>query len=382
MNLAFENIPDPRPFTTDEQFNKAVDCIRAFELKEMNYNIYSCSICNETRIDMKIKNNICDRCTKDKLPIKMFSTENNMDPGVVPPELKDLTIVEQQLISRISPCINLHMLKHGGLAANGHCVAFPQEVSEPGKISPKLPSEVNIKRIRKQGENDTSKEFNVMRYKIQNALIWLKENNSVYSDIIISQDRINLLTVDGELEDISTLEYREETQHLNDQGPAVDQIDHGEIQGETVSGVSLPHPNINIKEIIENAVKEISENINITVSANKKGQVCIPWPTRKNEVMSEFTTRQYFSLAFPCLFPCGNGDFHLNRARTCTSLSDWANHLIWFKDGRFANHNYKYHYAKKSIRTKYFYCSTKVRGFTFDTFRFKGKVTNRRSIYS
>ena len=196
MNLAFENIPDPPPFTTDEQFNKAVDCIRSFELKEMNYNIYSCSICNETRIDMKIKNNICDRCTKDKLPIKMFSKENNMDPGVVPPELKDLTIVEQQLISRISPCINLHMLKHGGLVANGHCVAFPQEVSEPGKIFQK--------RVRKQGENDTSKKFNVRRYKIQNALIWLKENNSVYSDIIISQDRINLLPLDGELEDVST----------------------------------------------------------------------------------------------------------------------------------------------------------------------------------
>jgi hypothetical protein len=57
----------------------------------------------------------------------------------------------------------------------------------------------------------------------------------------------------------------------------VDQIDPGEIQGETVSGVSLPHPNINIKESIENAVKEISENINITVSVNKKDQVCIPW---------------------------------------------------------------------------------------------------------
>jgi hypothetical protein len=52
----------------DDQFNKAVDCIRAFVLKEMNYNIYSCTICNETRIDMNIKNNICDRCTKDKLP--------------------------------------------------------------------------------------------------------------------------------------------------------------------------------------------------------------------------------------------------------------------------------------------------------------------------
>ena len=120
----------------------------------------------------------------------------------------------------------------------------------------------------------------------------------------------------------------------------MDQIDPGEIQGETVSGVSLPHPNINIKESIENAVKEISENINITISVNKKGQVCIPWPTRKNEAMSEFTTRQFFSLAFPSLFPYGNGDFHLNRARTCTSLSDWANHLIWSKDGRFANQQF------------------------------------------
>ena len=150
MNLAFENIHDPHPFTTDEQFNKAVDCIRSFELKEMNYNI------------------------------KMFSKENNMDPGVVPPELKDSTIVEQQLISRISPCINLHMLKHGGLAANGNCVAFPQEVSEPGKkMFPKLPAEVNIITVRKQGEHDTSKEFNVRRYTIQNALIWLKENNCI-----------------------------------------------------------------------------------------------------------------------------------------------------------------------------------------------------------
>jgi hypothetical protein len=30
--------------------------------------------------------------------------------------------------------INEHMLKHGGLAANGNCVAFSQEVSEPGKF--------------------------------------------------------------------------------------------------------------------------------------------------------------------------------------------------------------------------------------------------------
>ena len=41
---------------------------------------------------------------------------------------------------------------------------------------------------------------------------------------------MHLSPLDDELQDISTLEYREETQHLNDQGPAVDQIDLGKVR--------------------------------------------------------------------------------------------------------------------------------------------------------
>ena len=87
----------------------------------------------------------------------MFSVENRMDPGNVPQELQHLTLVEQQLISRISPTISVHMLKHGGIAANGHCVAFPQAINEPGQIFPKLPEEIKIIRVRKQGKYDTRK---------------------------------------------------------------------------------------------------------------------------------------------------------------------------------------------------------------------------------
>lgn len=46
-------------------------------------------------------------------------------PGKVPK--KDLTTIEQQLISRISSCINVHMLNHGHIASLGHCVNFPKE---------------------------------------------------------------------------------------------------------------------------------------------------------------------------------------------------------------------------------------------------------------
>jgi hypothetical protein len=56
---------------------------------------------------------ICKRCKSDKNQIQLFSPENNMDPQKLPTELSGLTIIEQQLICRISPCMNVHMLKHG-----------------------------------------------------------------------------------------------------------------------------------------------------------------------------------------------------------------------------------------------------------------------------
>jgi hypothetical protein len=38
--------------------------------------------------------------------------------------MSDLTVIEQQLISRITPCINVHLLNHGGIGSSGHCVTF------------------------------------------------------------------------------------------------------------------------------------------------------------------------------------------------------------------------------------------------------------------
>ena len=73
-----------------------------------------------------------------------------MDPKPLPAELQDLSIVEQQLICRIAPCINIRMLKHGGISSNGHCVTFPQEINDPAKIFPRLPNEVKIIKVCKK----------------------------------------------------------------------------------------------------------------------------------------------------------------------------------------------------------------------------------------
>ena len=70
-------------------------------------------------------------------------------------------MVEQQMICRILPCIQIHMLKHGGLGSRGHCVTFPQNVNQPAQIFPCLPYEINIIKVCRQGRNDTSKDLKV-----------------------------------------------------------------------------------------------------------------------------------------------------------------------------------------------------------------------------
>ena len=184
---------------------------------------------------------ICNRYIHDKSSVRMFSKENSMDPGPVPDIMQGLSLVEQQLISRISPAVQVHMLKHWGIASSGHCVDFPQNVNEPAQILPHLPQQIIP--IRKQGNNDTTKDFNVRRSVIQKVLEWLKQHNPAYSDIIISQDRIDHLPEDTPI-NINTVETKVPHNSHTDLGPAPLQVDPGEVDGNTVSCVTLPDPAI------------------------------------------------------------------------------------------------------------------------------------------
>ena len=175
------------------------------------------------------------------------------------------------------------------------------------------------------------------RYTVQAALIWLKCHNPIYFDIIISQERLNQLPENGSI-NIHTVEI-ESIDGNKDQGPAPQQVDPGETDGETASYVTLPDPSINIQKQVEQVVEEIvgPEHGPVTV---KRNIVTIPSPTRDDIPVSEFTTHTFLSLAFLCLFSHCISDFNMNRPRTCNSLSERADHLMWYRDGRFAQHKY------------------------------------------
>ena len=49
-----------------------------------------------------------------------------MDPMAVPNILSNMSDAEQMLIARQAPPVHVHLLKQGGIASKGHCIAFPQ----------------------------------------------------------------------------------------------------------------------------------------------------------------------------------------------------------------------------------------------------------------
>lgn len=145
----------------------------------------------------------------------------------------------------------------------------------------------------------------------------------VYSDIIVSQERLNLLPIDGEIS-IHSVQYDPNTVHINDQGPFTQQIDPVIVDSETVTVIILREPIININDSVADTAKTIIsvfwQNPEFTI--NKKGQLNIPWPNCGKEPISEFTTMHFFTLVFPVLFPYGIGYFRVNKPRTCTSLAN------------------------------------------------------------
>lgn len=214
-------------------------------VNQMTYRFSHCDVCKARLLEGKGTGNMCTCHRRDKKVPRVWSGENNMDPLPIPVELSGMSGMSDAE----------QMLRHGGIASKGHCIAFPQAVQEPATILPRLPAEVDFICVRRQGKDDTHKDFRVRRHQVEEALCRLKDNNPAYSDLVIDSARIWNLPEDGELPNLRTVEFSE-TEHMDDQGPAPQQLVAGETDGgddSTVSGVILAEPGVNLQAEVEAA---------------------------------------------------------------------------------------------------------------------------------
>ena len=327
-------------------------------------------------------------------PYEYWNKDNSAHFSDVPQQLADLTDIEAMLIARIVPVFRVQILKGGVVKSCGNTVAFPQDISELATVLPRLPHELQYVFVRRatQRHSTNQKSFKVRRSVVLEALNWLKTNNEFYRDIVIDQSRIGALPVDGNVEgemlDKNFVPAAQEggEDAFQDMGPAPAQlhmVDEMEPAAQDVSQsddledmrdggvINVGAGGEEAKESLFRALREAISPDEVMAASIASRQVALdsydrqqsaqqpPQPTathgevnaggRSNPInvtrMDSATQVRvnekcvgYYTMAFPTLIPDGVGDFTVSRKHPFKSLDDWAEHCIWWKDGRFAKH--------------------------------------------
>jgi len=152
-----------------------------------------------------------------------------MIPSPIPEVLQGMSQVEEMLIARVMPFMNIYCKPRGRQRAyKGHVITFPFDVQTVANLLPNLPDDLPLLKFvpHNDNENSQSKDFRVRKAKILNALEWLIENNPVYSDVTISYERIEILPEDENISINKCIEI--EKSHPRDEVP----VDLGPIQYE------------------------------------------------------------------------------------------------------------------------------------------------------
>ena len=245
--------------------------------------IYQCEICKEAW-PQSTAFKICGRCKRDKTLPKKFSIENKMIPSSVPSELSNLSQVEEMLIARALPFMNIYCKPKGGQRGyKGHVITFPTDVQHVANVLPNLLQDLPLVSIG-NSEKYKSKEFRVRRSKVLDALKWLVHNNSLYSDIVIDESRVFELPVDDLVDNFVSVEGDLSESEVFEEPNACDIEERS----------SFILASIN-KKTQRNLIRE---HINSSVELDIIGE----------NPINEFRVSHLGALAFPTLFPDGRGD--------------------------------------------------------------------------
>jgi hypothetical protein len=164
--------------------NYSVDQVSAaekFDKAMSDIKINSCANCKRTFPKLSLNARyFCKPCSLD--PIK-FTAANKMHPGDIPPELADLTYIEQMLIAQIHPVVSFYKINNAQYSYHGNVINFRQDIREYARVLPVKPSELASTILFSKETPSGLAYFRARANKIRSALEWLKENNIYYRDI-------------------------------------------------------------------------------------------------------------------------------------------------------------------------------------------------------
>ncbi len=298
----------------------------------------------------------CYRRILESNPPKFGSTSqiNVCECQSYPAALDGLTLVEEAVIARAHPVISILKLRPAGASFSasyqtirGHAVDLPQN---PGSLLTLLLSASlrlhHVIRVvwagkRPHTEADIHPFGRVRKTRVLEALIWLRENNQLYKDVEMNHTRMDdwddefipagiksrVLHCDpdsnereGYATDLNADNHKNELHHaMSDAGLN----DSGLLSGclYTDADDAREHPIMKLVSAVTNYKRGAAstENLDLPILMYKNNGRPIP--------LNDWENPNYFTLAFPTLFPLGIGG-HLAACniekRTKVSLEAWG----------------------------------------------------------
>ncbi|XP_059068758.1 uncharacterized protein LOC131859203 [Cryptomeria japonica] len=267
-----------------------------------------------------------------------------MDPGPQPNELANLTQVEEMLIARVSPILQVTHATGSQYKYKGHMISFPQNVDHVSKKLPHLIENLPIIIVRRRDQHGTNYNFTVIRDRVYRALKYKIEHDRFYSDVTIDENALHHLSTDSDENIFNKLktmhmEFDSNANEIIFVGPIIE-TDDGNIIEHTTSMASRP----------PNAQREM-ELIHAWINnPNSNPTALIDWPSIGASPINEYITSGLLDMAFPTLFPDGRCDWLEPRMRH-VHLHEFVKHFLCYRDHRFGQHpRFRYFMMKMIMR--------------------------------
>lgn len=289
-----------------------------FENELKSITIDQCANCRRKFPELNLKAGLCRVCKKD--PNKLVAPNLIITP--VPPELQNLTLIEQMLIAQVHPVVQFHRIRNAQTGYKGNVISFVQDIGECYKVLPLLPEEVAKVIMFTKNTPKGKVQFKADRKKILTALQWLKENNEFYRHITISETNAARIPPDGDmvpvLEEYAIDMPEDATEPTTSRGPPVEKENSEEIENDE-----------NINETFVPLLVPVDQQQQV------QEQLKLPYPEMSRAPVDEFAEEGYIAKAFPCLFPTGQGDFLYSKRNIKITQKEYMEYLLQYEDRRF-----------------------------------------------
>ncbi|KAJ7690466.1 hypothetical protein B0H17DRAFT_878604, partial [Mycena rosella] len=236
----------------------------------------------------------------------------------------------------------LYQICGGQFKYSGHCCNFARDNAIMHKKVPLLPEECDVIVMQRKGVDPATNEDKWLEY--------LELNHPTFQSRVVTVDwaKLDRLPENASVRDqLRTVESQEMPETGPDEGPP----EGGENPQE--------QDPLFTRGFVPNVTAAQTEIEQLHAAAfHNDTPVVLTMPAVHGTPINEHSGHSIAINAFPSLFPAGAADFAATREIPVT-MTEWAAHLMRFKDGRFARHpRFRYwalntvmrHEAKKASR--------------------------------